>query len=237
MKKTFILKSIQAVILAGGKGTRLRPLTSEVPKPMIPIHGRPFLRYQLAMLKSFGIEDFLLLVGYRGEKIEKYFGAGSRFGLKINYSYEKELLGTGGALKKAADKLRKEFMLLNGDTLFPLNYRNMIEYFCRHRRIGVVTAGKSALGNIYNNMTVGKQGLVTAYAKKRPEGMTHVDGGVAIFRKEILDFIPVNKFCSLEEEIFPCLIEKRELLAYCSDKPFYDIGTFEGLKKIKEYLK
>ena len=237
MKKIFNPKDIQAVILAGGKGTRLWPLTSELPKPMILIHSRPFLRHQLSMLESFGITDFLFLVGYLGEKIEKYFSDGSQFGLKVDYSYEKELLGTGGALRKAADKLNKKFMVLNGDTLFPINYRGMIKYFCSHRKIGGVAVGKSGLENIPKNITVGKGCLVTAYDKRRSEGMTHVDGGVAIFQKEVLDFIPVNEVCSLEEEIYPRLIEKEELWAYCSSKPFYDIGTFEGLKKVKEYLK
>jgi len=115
---------MQVVILAGGKGTRLRPITYQVPKPMVPIHGKPFLQYQLELIKSLGINEVLLLVGYLGKQIEEYFGGGPKFGLNIEYSYENNPLGTGGALKNAEEKLAEKFLLLNGDTFLPMDYEN-----------------------------------------------------------------------------------------------------------------
>ncbi|MFA4889338.1 MAG: nucleotidyltransferase family protein [Candidatus Omnitrophota bacterium] len=112
-------KVTQAVILTGGEGRRLRPITETIPKSMIPIKGKPFLRYQLDLIKTFGINEVLILVGYLGEEIIKYFKDGKKFGLQIDYSFEKQLLGTAGALKNAEKKLNNYFLLLNGDHSCP----------------------------------------------------------------------------------------------------------------------
>lgn len=120
---------IQAVILAGGKGTRLRPLTYEIPKVMIDINGRPFLQYVLELLHKKGISNIVLLVSYLGEQIEKYFGDGKKFGLDITYSYEDPPLGTGGALKKAERLLLPEFLLVNGDTYLDFEDKSLKNRF------------------------------------------------------------------------------------------------------------
>ena len=114
---------MQAVILAGGKGRRLRPITEQIPKPMIEIKGKPFLQYQLEFIKDCITKDILLLVGYLGDKIEAYFKNGSGLGLNIQYSYEKAPLGTAGALRNANDKLEDEFLLLYGDSYLLLQTR------------------------------------------------------------------------------------------------------------------
>src|SRR5437879_6496433 len=108
----------QAVILAGGLGTRMRPLTEQVPKPMLPVNGKPFLEHQIRLLESRGFLRVLLLVGYLGEQIEEYFALDSH----IDYSYESSPLGTGGALKNAAAKLDSKFVVLNGDTYLDVDY-------------------------------------------------------------------------------------------------------------------
>ncbi|HKF24702.1 MAG TPA: sugar phosphate nucleotidyltransferase, partial [Candidatus Acidoferrum sp.] len=112
----------QAVILAGGLGTRMRPVTETVPKPMIAVAGKPFLQWQLELLATSGIRSALLLVAYLGEQIEQYFGDGRRFGSSIDYAYELSPLGTGGALRNAEQKLRDWFVLLNGDTYLAIDY-------------------------------------------------------------------------------------------------------------------
>jgi D-glycero-alpha-D-manno-heptose 1-phosphate guanylyltransferase len=107
---------MQAVILVGGLGTRLRSALPDLPKPMAPIQGRPFLDYMLAQLKGFGVRDIVFCVGYKARIIEEYFGDGAGAGLNISYSHEEELLGTAGAVKLAEDKITEEnFLLLNGD--------------------------------------------------------------------------------------------------------------------------
>jgi len=228
---------MQAVILAGGKGTRLRPLTYQVPKPMIRIHGRPFLQYQLEFIKSFGINEVLLLVSYLGNQIEEFFRDGSKFELKIKYSYEGLPMGTGGALKNAEEKLAEEFLLLNGDTFLTVNYHELMEYFHRHNKIGVITVYDNSEMLTPNNISIGKSNLVIGYNKKDSKRMTHVDAGVMMFKKDVLDFIPKGQICSLEKEIFYKLIRRKELLAFPTSQRFYDIGSFKELDVIKEILK
>jgi D-glycero-alpha-D-manno-heptose 1-phosphate guanylyltransferase len=228
---------MQVVILAGGKGTRLRPLTYSTAKPMILINNKPFLEYVLLLVKSFGLTDIVVLAGYLANQIEEYFGGGDRFGLNITYSYEKELLGTGGALKNAADKLAKEFLLLNGDTFLPLNYEELIGYFHKNNKLGVMTAYSNKEQIALNNMLLGEGNLVIEYDKKNPSGKTHVDAGAMVFKKEILENIPENRVCSLETDVYKNLIAGKQLLAFPTDQRFYDMGSPERLKIISEVLK
>jgi len=228
---------MQAVILAGGKGTRLRPITYEIPKPLIEINNKPFLQYQLELIKSFGISRVLILVGYLGKKIEKYFRNGLDLGLKIEYSYEKTLLGTGGALKNAEEKVAEEFLLLNGDTFLAIDYGRLIDYFRQRKKIGIITVYDNYQKIGQSNVALGKQNLVIKYDKREAKGMTHIDAGAMVFRKIVLGLIPKGKICSLEEEIFPLLIKAKQLVAFPTKQRFYDIGDPKRLKEIKKVLK
>lgn len=228
---------MQAVILAGGKGMRLRPLTYGMPKPMIKIHGKPFLQHQLEFIKVFGINNILLLVSYLGDDIEKYFGDGVRLGCNIEYSYEETPLGTGGALRNAQDKIAEEFLLLNGDTFLPIDYMELANYLYTCRRMGVVTVYSNSDGVVQNNIAVGQSNLVIGYNKEDPFGMVYVDAGAMALKKEIVNLIPEGRVCSLEEEIFHKLIKRRELVAFITSQRFYDMGSFEGLGAIKRVLK
>ena len=121
---------MQTIILAGGLGTRLRPLTNTIPKPMIHINGKPYLEYQIEYLKRFNLIDILILVGYLGESIESYFGDGKHFGVNITYSYEKEPLGTAGGIKNAEENITEnEFLLLYGDSFLPINLTEFTDFF------------------------------------------------------------------------------------------------------------
>lgn len=227
---------MQAVILAGGRGTRLRPLTERLPKPMVPVHGRPFLEHQLAWLKSGGITDVLLLVGYLARRIEDYFGDGSALGLRIDYSHEETLLGTGGALKKAERKLEAGFLLLNGDTFLRIDYQRVIECYHARRCWALVVAYENANGAIPNNLALGDAGQVLAHSRQPTKALTHVDAGVAVLRRRVLGLIPSERFCSLEEEIYPALIARGQLWAYPCPHAFYDIGSFSGLAALWQLL-
>src|SRR5450755_506174 len=113
---------MQAVILAGGLGTRLWPVTQAVPKPMVPVAGRPYLEYQLRLLGEQSIRDIVLLTGYLGEQIEEYFGDGSRLGLSLRYSCEPAPMGTGGALRDGSSLLDDVFLVIYGDSYLPIDY-------------------------------------------------------------------------------------------------------------------
>jgi len=203
------------------------------------IHGRPFLQYQLSLIKSYGLTRVLILYGYLGDQFKRYFGDGSGFGLDmdIQYSSEKAPMGTGGALKVAEDKLEKEFVLLNGDTYLPIDYAALIESFHLRDKLGIVTAYCGPELTVQNNLKIAESNYIMAYNKRDSTGMTHIDAGVMVFKKEILNLIPEKQLCSLEEKIFEILIKKRELTAFTTTQKFYDMGTFEGLEAAGRFLK
>jgi NDP-sugar pyrophosphorylase family protein len=229
---------MQAIILAGGLGTRLRPHTHKIPKSMMDLNGKPFLEHQIEMLKKNGISNFLLLIGHLGEQIKDYFGDGSKLGVSIKYSTEDSPLGTGGALKKAENLVENEFILLYGDSYLPINYEELIEMFRSDNKKGVVVAYSNEEDTtVKNNIKVNEDKIVTVYEKDSTEELDYVEAGVLVLKKKVLELIPSDKKVSLEEEVFPRLIKEKELLAYITNQRFYDIGTEERLEKIKELLK
>lgn len=227
---------MQAVILAGGLGTRLSPLTYKVPKPMVLIKGKPFLEYQLQMLKKNGFNDFILCTGYLGEKIEEYFGNGEKMGIRIKYSKENEPLGTGGALKNAEEYVEDKFALIYGDSYLDIDYKKLILDFEKRRKMGITVAFENNPKIVPNNMQAGKKNKVLKYDKKQEGQSNCVEAGVHVFKKNILNFIPKNSVFSLEEELLPILIKKKELYAHITNKKFYDIGTFDRLKIFNQVL-
>ncbi len=234
MKKT---DQLQTVILVGGRGTRLGSLTEQIPKPMMEIDGRPFLEFLLIYLREQGLKRFLLIVGYLPDYIPAYFGDGSSLGVEIEYAGDVKNLsvGTGGAIKRAADKLDEHFLLLFGDTLLPLDYADLIsraqEFGCQ----GLLTVyDNQEETDVINNITLNAEGLVEKYLKNSQLRLDYVDAGVGLFAKEILSLIPEGEV-SFEEEVYPKLIAEKELAAYPTSQRFFDIGTPQRLENFKNY--
>ena len=226
---------IQAVILAGGLGTRMRPRTETVPKPLLPVLGRPFLEYQIELLRSQGITRVLLLVGHLGESIQGHFGDGSTRGVQISYSFEPPgLLGTGGALKYAEAALEEDFLLLNGDTLLEIDYAALTRKFRAGGKWVLLTAARRS-GSTPGNLLIDAHGGVLDYSKSHPRG-EHVDAGVAAYSRRVLALIPPACACSLEQEVYPQLIERGEVAALPLDTTFFDMGTPEGLAALEAHL-
>jgi NDP-sugar pyrophosphorylase family protein len=228
---------MQAVILAGGLGTRMRPLTETIPKPMLPVLGKPFLYHQIELLRSHRIRRILLLVAYLGEEIERFFSDGSHLGVRIEYSYEPSPIGTGGALKNAEARLDSEFMLLNGDTYLDIDYQGLISAYRACRCEALIVAFENKENRMAGNLALAVDGSVTAYSKKDSAGLTHVDAGVIILDKSILQLIPAEKACSLEEEIYPTLIRTGKMRAWPTSQVFIDIGSPEGLRSLARQVK
>jgi NDP-sugar pyrophosphorylase family protein len=234
----------QAVILAGGLGTRMRPITETIPKPMIAVAGKPFLQWQLELLRNAGIDRALLLVAYLGEQIEQYFGDGKKFGGHIGYSYETSPLGTGGALKNAEGMLQDWFVLVNGDTYLAIDYEKLVRDFLEANCAAMIvayekpalTAGDTPASGLPGNLGLGPDGMVTAYRKREPAGLNHIDAGVIVLKKETLLGLPVGQKCSLEEEIYPQLIARREMHAWVTLEAFYDMGSLAGLAALEAKL-
>lgn len=230
---------MQAVILAGGLGTRLYPLTKTVPKPMVPINGVPYLEYQIRELHRQNIDDIVLLTGYLGEQIEDHFGDGSRFGMQIRYSRELTPIGTGGALRDAAALLEPLFLLIYGDSYLPLDYAAVTARLEGSSAQGLVVVydNRREDTSVRNNIGIDSEGFVTRYDKENSEGLDYVEAGVLAFRREIVARIPAAGVVSLEKEIFPQLIGDHALVAYPTTQRFYDIGTPDRLKVIEQLFR
>ena len=133
---------MKAIILAGGLGERLRPLTDNVPKPLLPVKGKPIVQHAIENFKKHGIKDIVLSVGYRADKIKEYFGDGSKFGVKISYCVEDEPLGTGGAIKKASKGIKKTFIAINGDNVADFDWTAILK---AHKKKEAIRAFKIGL--------------------------------------------------------------------------------------------
>jgi NDP-sugar pyrophosphorylase family protein len=231
---------VQAVILAGGLGTRLGSLTRKIPKPMMPVAGVPFLEHQLRLLARQAFRDVLLLTGYLGDQIESYFGSGSRLGLRLRYVREPHPLGTGGALREARAAIADSFLLLYGDSLLPMEYAAAGRRLQDFAAMGVIVVYRDAsrATAVTPNVALGRDGLLARYDKSAQAGpdLEYVEAGVSCFRREVLDLLPAAGAPSFEQCVFPRLIERRRLAGLPASQRFYDIGTPERLRAIEEYL-
>ena len=228
---------MQAAILAGGLGERLRPATEKIPKPLVQVKGKPFLYYLLKMLSRYCIEKTLLLIGYKGELIEEYLKGCRDFHMKYYFSREPELLGTGGALKLAEKKLDDEFILLYGDSYLPIDYNDLADKFKRSGKLSMMAIYDNSINTFVKNNVNLEGSLISAYDKNsQNESFGYVEAGVLVFKKEAVNIIPAGKNVSLEAEMFPELIASREMAHYVSKERFYDIGTHERLKEFEAYI-
>jgi mannose-1-phosphate guanylyltransferase len=231
---------MQAVILAGGLGTRLWPLTKQIPKPMMPIAGAPYLEHQLRLLAKQSITDIVLLTGYLGSQIEGHFGNGAPLGLHIRYSREPQPLGTGGALRESRHLLADLFVLIYGDSYLPIQYAQVADRLAISEATGVMVVYRDPVGetSVHRNVALDESGLVSRYDKTavNDPDLRYIEAGVLAFRRAVLELIPSRGPVSLEQQVFPVLIEQRQLLGMPTSQRFYDIGTPERLKTIEELL-
>jgi MurNAc alpha-1-phosphate uridylyltransferase len=228
---------MQTVIMAGGLGTRLGRLTARLPKSLVNIHGRPFLEYQIDLLRKNGIRKVLLCIGHLGEQIKERFGTGRDFGVTIRYSEEGEdLLGTGGALKKAEPLLEERFLLLWGDSYLKLDYRKIWNAFLKARRLGLMVVYKNSNERVPSNVVV-RDGRIALYDKwKTNPDMLYIDNGLSVWSRDILGMIPFGKPFEIER-LFQLLSEKGEVAAYETEQRFYEVGSISGLGELKRILR
>lgn len=227
---------MQAVILVGGLGTRLGSLTSSVPKPMITVHGRPFLEYELALLAQNGITDVVLCVGYLGEQIAQHFGNGSALGINVQYSWDGEqLVGPVGAMKNAEHLLEDSFFVLYGDAYLRLDYQVLMEAMLFSGCLG-------AMAVLHNYHEYGPSdllvtdGIVREYDKKQPRPeLEWVNFGVSALRRQALQLVEPHRFCD-EEAFYGQLVAQRQLIAFEVKDRFYEIGSLPGLEQFRNLI-
>lgn len=197
---------MKAVILAGGAGTRLREIIKDVPKPMSPIAGKPFLEYLLLQLIRQGISDIIISTGYKGDVIESYFGNGEKWNARLTYSKENKPLGTAGALKKAARLIDDDdFIAMNGDSFLDLNFNDFISF--HKKQNAIATIGLICVNDIsrYGMVEIDGKGEIIRFTEKNTGKHGFVNGGVYIFKREIVENIPAGTV-SLENTVLPALI-------------------------------
>lgn len=227
---------MQAVILAGGLGKRLRPLTDTVPKALVPVSGRPFIEYQIDMFRAFGVTDLVLCVGYLGHRIEEHLGDGRKFDVSIRYGYERgALLGTAGALKNVEPLLESVFFVQYGDSYLRVDYRDVMRFFLHRHALGLMVVYRNEDRWDRSNVVVA-DGQVRAYEKTRTlPGMVYIDYGVSVLRREVLARIPEDVPADLES-VYTSLIAERQLLAYEAKARFYEVGSWAGLRDFESWV-
>jgi NDP-sugar pyrophosphorylase family protein len=224
---------VQAVVLVGGEGTRLRPLTLETPKPMVPVMNMPFLERTLRRLKDAGIDDVILPAGYLPDAITSHFGDGSALGLRIRYVIEETPLGTAGALKNVEQFIDGPFFVLNGDVLTSLDLRAMLEYHRKQGGVGMLhlihVEDPSPFGAVVHDAS----GRIQQFIEKPPRETAptnEINAGTYLLEREVLDRIPAGRNVSIERETFPALIKAgdRPLYAFTTDDYWIDLGKPEA---------
>jgi NDP-sugar pyrophosphorylase family protein len=226
----------QAVILAGGQGTRLRPLTLTTPKPLIPIHGKPFAAYLLELLKKNDIEEVVFLTGYLGEQFPPTLGDGSRFGLGVTYAQTPVEDETGERLRKAKNMFDDTFLLLYGDNHWPLSLPQLLALHVQTDAdmTGVVYRNQDPTKK--NNILVEDSGLVGVYDKKREtSGLNGIDIGFFLTKKTVIERVPEGNV-AFEPTILPQLIAKRKFAALLSDEKYVSLTSIDRLPGVEHAL-
>lgn len=227
---------LPVAILAGGLGTRLRPITERVPKVLLPVAGRPFLAHQLELLRKQGITRAVLCLGHLGEMVQREFGDGSAHGVKLDYSFDgPALLGTGGAVKRALPLLGEKFFVLYGDSYLPIDFRPVAEFFERSGKLGLMTVFLNE-GRYDTSNVVFDDGEIKVYDKKNklPE-MRHIDYGLSLFKAAAFDDWLVDKPFDLAE-VMQRLVARKQLAGFEVKQRFYEIGSREGLAELEALL-
>jgi NDP-sugar pyrophosphorylase family protein len=224
---------VHAVILAGGKGERLRPLTDHRPKGMVEVCGRPILAYQLAWLKFHGVEAITISCGYRAGVIQDYFGNGSHLGLQITYAVEEEPLGRGGGFRLAMSTFKTDEPVVgcNGDNITNVNLRDLV---AAHRQSGAMaTAVLTPLQSPYGIVDLDRENRVVAFREK-PELPYWLNAGIYVFDPSVRDLLPERG--DHEDTTFPALVAQRQLLGYPTHAFWRTADTVKDLTELERDL-
>lgn len=230
--------ALQTVILAGGRGTRIRTLAAGRAKALLPVAGKPFLDRQFELLTTGGVRDVLLCVGHLGDQIREHVGDGSRFGLRVEYSWDDPdlLLGTGGALVRAMPLLHDRFAVMYGDSYLPIDYRAFAAAF--------TLCGRPAMMSVYrnrgrwdaSNVRV-EGGRVAVYDKRAPADQVDcIDYGITAFERSVIEAEAARPVPFDLSEVLRRLVTEGSLAAWEAPVRFYEIGKPEGLADLERHL-
>jgi len=228
---------VKAVILAGGLGTRLRPLTNDKPKPMLPIGEKPILEHLIDWTKKSGIKSVVLCVSYLKKTIEDYFEDGKKFGVNIEYAVSKNPLATAGQLKTAEKFIDDDFVCMYGDSIFNFSLKNMIKQHSDKKAFITMSLNEYKTNLPYGVIETSKNGRVMSWNEK-PEIKANVNMGCYIMNAKIFSLIPKNKPYGMDDVIKKAISKRKKVNAFITKKGFTDIGNKESYKKAcEEYNK
>ncbi len=225
---------MEAILLVGGMGTRLRPLTVNTPKPMLPVAGVPFVAHQLAQARAAGVTHVVLATSYRAEVFETWLGHGDRLGLDVDYVTEEEPLGTGGAIRNASVGLRAQadepVLVFNGDVLSGHDIGAQLSLHAEHDADVTLYLTEVEDARAFGCVPLDDDGRVTAFLEKMPEPVTNrINAGCYVFRRSVIDRIPEGKVVSVERETFPGLLaDGATVMGYVDTAYWLDLGTPEA---------
>jgi NDP-sugar pyrophosphorylase family protein len=230
------IADIPVALLAGGLATRLRPITETIPKAMVQVAGQPFIDHQLALLRRNGIRRVVLCLGYLGEQVRAYLGDGSAVGMELRYSFDGDrLLGTGGALRRAAPLLGPLYWVMYGDSYLDIDYQAVLAYFASQHALGLMTVLENSNRWDRSNV-VFRNGRLLRYDKRAqtPE-MAYIDYGAALLRQAALERIPIEQPYDLAD-LYSQLVAEHQMIGYEVTQRFYEIGSHAGLAETQAYL-
>jgi len=228
---------IDALILAGGRGTRLRSVVTDRPKPMASVSGRPFLEWLLLSLRAQGVYRVILCTGYMSEMVEAHFGNGHSLDMAVQYSRDPAPLGTAGAVRHALGQVGGDrFLVLNGDSYCRIDLKRLAKVHSNQRASATLWLVRVDDCRRYGSVVIGEDGAVQAFQEKLPEKRVGlINAGVYLLERQVAEAIPEGRAVSLETEFFPQLIG-RGLYGVVGEGPFLDIGTPETYAIADEFF-
>ncbi|MGD0355319.1 MAG: NDP-sugar synthase [Dehalococcoidia bacterium] len=222
---------MKAIILVGGEGTRLRPLTYTVVKSMVPVVNKPFIEHVILRLAEHGINEIVLAMGYKPDSIFEYFRNNSEPNIKLSYSLEEKPLGTAGAVKRAGSQVKETFFVLNGDVYTDIDYTDMLNFHRNNKAKATIALTRVEDPTKFGVVETDQNGRVQRFIEKPSwdKVTSHwINAGIYILEPDVLNYIPEGEFYMFERAVFPEMLEKGEpVYAYASDAYWIDMGTPE----------
>jgi len=225
---------MDAVVLCGGKGSRLKSVVSDLPKPMAALNDKPFIQVLMEYAAAFGVKRFILASGYMGDVIEKYF-SGKSLGFEVVVCRETEPLDTAGALKNASGLIRTDqFLVMNGDSICRIDLRAFMDFHFSRKGLASVAVAKVSDAGSSGAVTKDAGDKILSFREKAVAGPGYVNAGIYVLDKKTLDAVPPGVRYSMERDLLPALINGGEVYGYATESRLFDIGTPEGYRRLRE---
>lgn len=225
---------MKAVLLAGGKGRRLQPFTTTIPKPLFPIGEKPIILIIIEQLKSYGIKEFIISLGYLGELIEAYLGNGAKFGCSISYVRENEPLGTAGAIS-LLPPLSDDYVFMNGDILSTIDFMEAVSNHKKSNSLMTICTYEKTVQSSLGVLSINEKGNVTDYSEK-PTNKYLVSSGIYIMKPEISNYIDANQKFDIPGLVNKLISCNQQVGSYAISGKWFDIGTPEDLELAEKFV-